>query len=410
MGAEIGATTSLFAYDANIGRLPQVHGPRGHRRRRRRGRPATCGPTPRCGTTPSRFFDRVIEIDLSTLAAADQRARHARPRPPGERGRRLGQGQRRARSRSRRRSSARAPTPPTRTSPGPRRSPGRPPPRGCGPRRSCSSRPAPSRCAPPSSATACSPTSRPSAARCSPTPAGPCIGQWERTDLDPSKVNTIVNSYNRNFPKRNDGNANTKAFVTSPDMVIAYALAGTLEFNPLTDELTRPTDDASGSIRPSARTCPRWASTRASPASSLRPADGGTASRSSSPRLRPPAAARAVRGVGRQRLRRAARADEGQGQVHHRPHLGGRQVAQVPRPPREHLRQPLPRRDQRLHGDDARPATARTRSTARPARSPTSPSTSTRPACRGAPSATRTTARARAASTRPWSPGSATAR
>jgi aconitate hydratase len=66
---------------------------------------------------------------------------------------------------------------------------------------------------------------------------GPCIGQWERTDLDPSKVNTIVNSYNRNFPKRNDGNANTKSFVTSPDMVIAYALAGTLEFNPLTDTI-----------------------------------------------------------------------------------------------------------------------------------------------------------------------------
>ncbi|MEY2449061.1 MAG: aconitate hydratase [Acidimicrobiaceae bacterium] len=67
---------------------------------------------------------------------------------------------------------------------------------------------------------------------------GPCIGQWDRTDLDPSTVNTIVNSYNRNFPKRNDGNANTKAFVTSPDMVIAYALAGTLDFNPLTDELS----------------------------------------------------------------------------------------------------------------------------------------------------------------------------
>ncbi|MEY2435096.1 MAG: aconitate hydratase [Acidimicrobiaceae bacterium] len=74
---------------------------------------------------------------------------------------------------------------------------------------------------------------------------GPCIGQWDRTDLDlfadgKVKVNTIVNSYNRNFPKRNDGNANTKAFVTSPDMVIAYALAGTLEFNPLTDEVTSP--------------------------------------------------------------------------------------------------------------------------------------------------------------------------
>ncbi|HEV3227307.1 MAG TPA: aconitate hydratase [Acidimicrobiales bacterium] len=71
---------------------------------------------------------------------------------------------------------------------------------------------------------------------------GPCIGQWDRTDLPTSadgkvKLNTIVNSYNRNFPKRNDGNANTKAFVASPDMVIAYALAGTLDFNPLTDDL-----------------------------------------------------------------------------------------------------------------------------------------------------------------------------
>src|SRR3546814_16917275 len=67
---------------------------------------------------------------------------------------------------------------------------------------------------------------------------GPCIGQWERTDLDPSKLNTIVNSYNRNFPKRNDGNANTLAFVTSPDTVIALALAGTLDFDPRTDTLT----------------------------------------------------------------------------------------------------------------------------------------------------------------------------
>ncbi len=72
---------------------------------------------------------------------------------------------------------------------------------------------------------------------------GPCIGQWDRPDLDATKVNTIVNSYNRNFPKRNDGNANTKAFVTSPDMVIAYALSGTLDFNPLTDALETPTGE-----------------------------------------------------------------------------------------------------------------------------------------------------------------------
>ncbi len=72
---------------------------------------------------------------------------------------------------------------------------------------------------------------------------GPCIGQWERTDLDPSKLNTIVNSYNRNFPKRNDGNPNTLSFVTSPDTVIALALAGRLDFDPTTDELVTDTGE-----------------------------------------------------------------------------------------------------------------------------------------------------------------------
>jgi aconitate hydratase len=75
---------------------------------------------------------------------------------------------------------------------------------------------------------------------------GPCIGQWDRTDLDTSKLNTIVTSYNRNFPKRNDGNANTLSFVTSPDTVIALALAGTLDFDPRTDTLT---NDAGEQVR-----------------------------------------------------------------------------------------------------------------------------------------------------------------
>ncbi|HEX2699196.1 MAG TPA: aconitate hydratase [Acidimicrobiales bacterium] len=66
---------------------------------------------------------------------------------------------------------------------------------------------------------------------------GPCIGQWKRDDVVEGQVNVIVNSYNRNFPKRNDGMASTLAFVTSPETVIAYALAGTLAFNPLTDEI-----------------------------------------------------------------------------------------------------------------------------------------------------------------------------
>ncbi len=67
---------------------------------------------------------------------------------------------------------------------------------------------------------------------------GPCIGQWERAKEITDKPNSIVNSFNRNFPKRNDGSANTLSFVTSPDTVIALALAGRLDFDPTTDTLT----------------------------------------------------------------------------------------------------------------------------------------------------------------------------
>lgn len=66
---------------------------------------------------------------------------------------------------------------------------------------------------------------------------GPCIGQWERTG-DNSRTNTIVHSFNRNFSKRADGNPNTHAFVTSPEMVAAIAISGDLGFNPITDTLT----------------------------------------------------------------------------------------------------------------------------------------------------------------------------
>src|SRR5215217_8046776 len=66
---------------------------------------------------------------------------------------------------------------------------------------------------------------------------GPCIGQWARHIDDPSRKNTIVTSFNRNFAKRNDGLASTHAFVASPEIVTAYAIAGSLSFNPLTDKL-----------------------------------------------------------------------------------------------------------------------------------------------------------------------------
>ena len=66
---------------------------------------------------------------------------------------------------------------------------------------------------------------------------GPCIGQWKREEIKKGERNTIINSYNRNFPGRNDANPATLAFVASPEVVIAYALAGDLSINPLKDEL-----------------------------------------------------------------------------------------------------------------------------------------------------------------------------
>ncbi len=81
---------------------------------------------------------------------------------------------------------------------------------------------------------------------------GPCIGQWRRAKEMAGVPNTIVTSYNRNFPRRNDGQLSTMNFIGSPEIVTAYALAGRLSFNPLTDTLT----GADG--RPFKLKLPRW--------------------------------------------------------------------------------------------------------------------------------------------------------
>ena len=72
---------------------------------------------------------------------------------------------------------------------------------------------------------------------------GPCIGQWARHSDDPQRKNTIVTSFNRNFAKRNDGNPNTHAFVGSPELVTALAIAGDLTFNPLEDTLLNAAEE-----------------------------------------------------------------------------------------------------------------------------------------------------------------------
>ncbi|MDO8526635.1 MAG: aconitate hydratase [Deltaproteobacteria bacterium] len=80
---------------------------------------------------------------------------------------------------------------------------------------------------------------------------GPCIGQWKREDLKQNEMNTIITSYNRNFPRRNDGNPQTLAFIASPELVVAMSLGGTLDFNPLTDEIE--TDGKRWKLKPLAK-------------------------------------------------------------------------------------------------------------------------------------------------------------
>ncbi|MGP0564779.1 aconitate hydratase [Nitrospina sp. 32_T5] len=69
---------------------------------------------------------------------------------------------------------------------------------------------------------------------------GPCIGQWKRDDIQKGDKNSIISSYNRNFAKRNDGNAETLSFIGSPEIVVAMAFGGRLDFNPMTDTLKTP--------------------------------------------------------------------------------------------------------------------------------------------------------------------------
>jgi aconitate hydratase len=73
---------------------------------------------------------------------------------------------------------------------------------------------------------------------------GPCIGQWDRKGADKYPVNSVIHSFNRNFAKRTDGNPNTNAFVASPEIVTAIAIAGKLTFNPLTDTLINKNGEA----------------------------------------------------------------------------------------------------------------------------------------------------------------------
>jgi len=86
---------------------------------------------------------------------------------------------------------------------------------------------------------------------------GPCIGQWKRGDVKAGEANTIVSSFNRNFPGRNDGSAATLSFLTSPEIVTAFAFAGTLEFDPVHGTLETPDGKVFRFTAPEAEELPR---------------------------------------------------------------------------------------------------------------------------------------------------------
>ena len=131
---------------------------------------------------------------------------------------------------------------------------------------------------------------------------GPCIGQWQRDDVAKGTPNTIVSSFNRNFPARNDGNPSTLSFIGSPETVTAMALTGRLDVDFVRQGVTgarRHRGAARGRRRPTS--CRPRASTPASRASSAPAADPSTRRGRGEARLRAPRAARAVRGMGRHR-------------------------------------------------------------------------------------------------------------
>ena len=178
---------------------------------------------------------------------------------------------------------------------------------------------------------------------------GPCIGQWRRTDPAADKPNSIVTSYNRNFPGRNDERTGTMNFIASPEIAVALSLAGRLSFDPQADTLTakdgKPFKLNAPGVAPEV------------PAKGFTPGVRGLCRaprRQQQHEDRDPPDQRTSPGnrtVGRMERtghRQCAGAHEDQGQDDHRRHFPGRFVAALPRPSGPLQRQPAAYRDQRL--------------------------------------------------------------
>ncbi len=177
---------------------------------------------------------------------------------------------------------------------------------------------------------------------------GACIGQWRRTDVDKGEKNSIINSFNRNFAGRNDANPGTHSFIASPEIVTAFALAGRLDFNPLTDMLVNESGEEVRLDPPTGDELPSNGFIRDMEGLAAPPASRSDVPVAVDPDSERIALLEPFPAWDGEDMRRSAGADEGQGQVHHRPHLAGRPVAEIPRPSGQHQQQHVHRREQRV--------------------------------------------------------------
>ena len=353
MGAEIGATTSLFGYDHNMAMYLKAT-----------GREAIADAADKVADElrpDDGAHVRPADRDRPRRAeAVDQRTALPRPRPPRRRATSATRpGRTAGRSRSRRRSSVRAPTRRTRTSPGPRRSPARHRPTGLKSKVELLVTPGSEQIRATIERDGLLADLEAIGATVLANACGPCIGQWSRPASDhrsPQHDRQLVQPQLPQAQRRLGEHAELRHLARHRGRPRARRARSTSTRRPTR---STPPDGTEVMLEPPVgEVLPTGATTRATTRSPRRRADGSRRGGRGQPDERPPAAARAVPGVGRQGLPRPARADEGPGQVHHRPHLGRRPVAQVPRPPREHLRQPVPRR--RSTRSRARSARART--------------------------------------------------
>ena len=148
---------------------------------------------------------------------------------------------------------------------------------------------------------------------------GPCIGQWARHTADPNKKNSIITSFNRNFAKRNDGNPNTHAFVASPEIVTAMAIAGSLTFNPLTDYLTNAAGEQVKLHEPEGIEMP-IKGFAVEDAGFVAPAADGRSKYCRFTKQRSFAIVRTLLSLGRNRLMWLETANKSKRQMHHRPY------------------------------------------------------------------------------------------